>query len=80
MEYTIFIIKTPEKGFVAICPLIPEAHADGLTFDECLKGMKESLGSCIKRRWQQNEEVPDESDVLKMTISVRLGLINISNN
>jgi predicted RNase H-like HicB family nuclease len=70
MEYTIFIKKTIGKGFIAICPLIPEAHATGKTFDECLQGIKESLESSVKYRWQHNEEVPDEADMLKMTISV----------
>jgi predicted RNase H-like HicB family nuclease len=60
----------PYKSYSAICPLIPEAHTAGRTFNECQQGIKESLESFVKRRWQQNEEVPDEADVLKTTISV----------
>jgi predicted RNase H-like HicB family nuclease len=69
MEYTIFIRKIA-NGFVAVCPLIPEANAQGQTFDECLNSIKAVLEQCVKARTERGEEIPDESAALKMTITV----------
>jgi predicted RNase H-like HicB family nuclease len=70
MEYTVFISKNPDKSYRAISPLFPGIEAKGQTFDECLANIKDALELCIKDRIKRDQEIPDESDVLKMTIVV----------
>jgi len=70
LEYTIYIRKRPDQSYIASCPLFPEAHAQGQTFDECLDNIKEMLALCIRHRREQHQEIPDESEVLKMTVVI----------
>ncbi len=43
MQYTIFIRKAPDGFYIASCPLIPEAQAQGETYEECVANIKEVL-------------------------------------
>ena len=54
------IRKAPDGVYIASCPLIPEAHAQGETYEECLANIKEVLELCLEYRKERGEEIPDE--------------------
>ncbi len=58
MEYTVIIRKAPDGFYIASCPLIPEAHAQGKTSKECLANIKETLELCLEFRKERGEEIP----------------------
>ena len=70
MDYTVLIRKAPDGYYIASCPLIPEAHAQGKTYEECLANIKEVLELCIEYRKERGEEIPREIDAAKVTIAV----------
>ncbi len=70
MEYTVIIRKAPDDYYIASCPLIPEAHAQGKTYDECLVNIKEVLELCLDYRKERGEEIPREMDAQKVTIAI----------
>jgi len=60
MQYTILIRKAPDGFYIASCPLIPEAQAQGETSEECIASIKEVLELCLEYRKQRGEEIPEE--------------------
>ena len=70
MEYTVVIRKAPDGVFIASCPLIPEAHAQGKSYDECLANAKEALELCLGYRKELGEEIPDEIGTNQVKIVV----------
>ena len=70
MEYTAIIRKAPAGFYVASCPLIPEAHAQGETHEECVANIKEVLELCLEYRKERGEEIPEEIGADKVTISL----------
>jgi len=62
MQYTAIVRKAPDGFYIASCPLIPEAHAQGETYEECLANIKEMLELCLECRKERGEEIPDEID------------------
>ncbi len=70
MEYTITIRKTPDGCHIASCPLIPEARAQGETYEECLANIKEVLELCLEYRKERGEEIPEELETRKVTIAL----------
>jgi predicted RNase H-like HicB family nuclease len=62
MRYTAVVRKAPDGCYIASCPLIPEAHAQGETYEECLANIKEVLDLCLECRKERGEEIPDEID------------------
>lgn len=70
MEYTVIVRKAPDGFYIASCPLIPEAHAQGETYDTCMTNIKEVLELCLEYRKENGEEIPDESDAEKVTVAV----------
>lgn len=70
MEYTVIIRKAPDGFYIASCPLIPEAHAQGETYEECLANIKEVLELCLEYRREHGEEIPQEIGTKQVTITV----------
>lgn len=70
MEYTVIIRKAPDGFYIASCPLIPEAHAQGETYDECLANIKEVLALCLEYRKEHGEEIPEEIEAKKVTVAI----------
>lgn len=70
MQYTIFIRKAPDGFYIASCPLIPEAHAQGETYEECVANIKEVLELCLEFRSQRSEEIPEEIDAKQVTVAI----------
>jgi predicted RNase H-like HicB family nuclease len=70
MQYTIIIRKAPDGFYIASCPLIPEAHAQGKSYEECLANIKEVLELCIEYRKDRSEEIPDEVGMNRITVTV----------
>ena len=68
MEYTVVIRKAPDGFFIASCPLIPEARAQGETYEECLANIKEVIELCLEYRKERGEEIPVEFDIKKVTV------------
>jgi len=60
MQYTTIIRKAPDGFYIATCPLIPEAHAQGETYEECIASIREVLELCLEYRKERGEEIPDE--------------------
>ena len=58
MEYTVVIRKAPDGFYIATCPLIPEAHAQGETYEECMVITKQVLELCLEYRKERGEEIP----------------------
>jgi predicted RNase H-like HicB family nuclease len=57
MEYTVIIRRAPDGFYIASCPLIPEAHAQGESYEECVANIKEVLELCLEYRKERGEEV-----------------------
>jgi len=70
MEYTVIIRKAPDGFYIASCPLIPEAHAQGKNYNDCMTNIKEVLELCLEYRKEHDEEIPQEIDAKKVTIAI----------
>ena len=70
MEYTVIIRKAPDGFYVASCPLILEACAQGETYEECMANIKEVLELCLEFRKERGEEIPEEIGTKQVTIAV----------
>lgn len=70
MEYTVVIRKAPDGVYIASCPLVPEARAQGDTYEECLDNIKEVVHLCIEYRKEREEEVPEEIGTNRITVAV----------
>ena len=70
MNFTVIIREAPDGYYIAGCPLVPEAHAQGKSYDECLKNTTEALGLCIEYRAERDEEIPDESKSRQVLVAL----------
>ena len=70
MEYTVIVRKAPDGFYIASCPLIPEAQAQGENYDECLANIKEVLELCLEHRKAQGEEIPDEIGTKQVIVAI----------
>ena len=70
MEYTVIVRKAPDGFYIASCPLVPEAHAQGETYEECLANIKEALELCLEYRKERGEEIPEETAAKKVKIAL----------
>ena len=70
MEYTVIIRKAPDGFYIASCPLIPEAHAQGETHKECVANIRQVLELCLEYRKERGEEIPQEIDTMKVTVAI----------
>ncbi len=72
MQYTVTVIirKAPDGFYIASCPIIPEAHAQGKSYEECLANIKEVLELCIEYRKEHHEEIPDEVGMNRVSLAV----------
>jgi predicted RNase H-like HicB family nuclease len=70
LDYTIVIRQAPDGFYIASCPMVPEARAQGETCEECLANMKEVLELCLEFRQARGEEIPQEIDTKKVTVSL----------
>jgi predicted RNase H-like HicB family nuclease len=70
MEYTVIIRKAPDGFYLASCPLIPEARAQGNSYDDCLTNIKEALELCLEYRKERGEEIPEEFEADKVTVAI----------
>ncbi len=70
MEYTVIIRKAPDGFYIASCPLVPEANAQGETYDKCLINIKEVLELCLEYRKERGEEIPQEIGAKKVTVAL----------
>jgi len=70
MQYTIFIRKTPDGFYIASCPLIPEAQAQGKTDKECIANIKEVLELCLEFRKERGEEIPEEIGTKQVMVAI----------
>ena len=70
MEYTVITRKAPDGFYIASCPVIPEAQAQGETYEECLANIKEVLELCLEYRRERGEEIPEEIGANLVTIAI----------
>jgi predicted RNase H-like HicB family nuclease len=70
MEYTIMVRKAPDGFYIANCPLIPEAQAQGETYEECLANIREVLELCLEYRKERGEEIPEEIGARQVTVVI----------
>lgn len=70
MEYTVVIRRAPDGFYIASCPLIPEAHAQGKSYEKCLANAKEVIELCVEFRRERGEEIPDEIGTNQIKIAV----------
>ena len=70
MEYTVVIREAPDGYYIAGCPLVPEARAQGETYEDCLSNIKEVLELCLEYRRERGEEIPRELEAKRVTIAV----------
>jgi len=70
MEYTVIMRKAPDGFYIASCPVIQEARAQGETYEECLANIKEVLELCLEWRKERGEEIPQELDIKKVTVAI----------
>jgi predicted RNase H-like HicB family nuclease len=70
MEYTVMVRQAPDGFYIAGCSLIPEAQAQGKTYEECLTNIKEVLELCLEYRKERGEEIPQEVDTKKVIVAI----------
>jgi predicted RNase H-like HicB family nuclease len=70
MQYTVVIRKAPDGFYLASGPLIPEAHAQGETHEECLANIQEVLQLCLEFRKERGEEIPDAAGANQVRVVV----------
>ena len=70
MQNTAMIRKAPDGFYIASCPLIPEAHAQGKTYEECMANIKEVLELCLEYRKEHGEEIPEEIGTSWVAVAV----------
>ena len=70
MEYTVIIRKAPDGFYIASCPLVPEACAQGETYEKCVTSIKEVLELCLEFRRERGEEIPEEIGASKVTVAL----------
>jgi predicted RNase H-like HicB family nuclease len=70
MEYTIVIRQAPDGYFIASCPVIPEAKAQGKTYVGCRANITEAIELCLEYRKERGEEIPQEGPTEKVTIAL----------
>jgi len=70
VEYTVILRKAPDGFYIASCPLIPEAHAQGETSEECVANIKEVIELCLEYRKEQGEEIPEELGTKQVTVAI----------
>lgn len=70
MKYTVVIRRAPDGFYIASCLLIPEAHAQGETYEECLANITEVIELCLEYRKEQGEEIPEEIGTKKVTVAI----------
>jgi predicted RNase H-like HicB family nuclease len=58
MEYSVIIRQAPDGYFIAACPVIPEAKAQGKTHSTCMANIKETIELCLEYRKERGEEIP----------------------
>jgi predicted RNase H-like HicB family nuclease len=68
LEYTVIIRKAPDGFHIASCPLVPEAHAQGKTHQECLANIKEVLELCLECHESETKQSPS----LPLSLRVRV--------
>lgn len=69
MQYTIVIRKAPDGKFIASCPAIPECHAQGDSYEECLANAKEALALCIEHMRARQIPFPEEAGSERITVA-----------
>ena len=70
MQYTVLIRKAPDGFYIASCPLIPEAQAQGETDEECIANIKEVLELCLECRKERGEEIPEEIGTKQVMVAI----------
>ncbi|MDD5288548.1 MAG: type II toxin-antitoxin system HicB family antitoxin [Dehalococcoidales bacterium] len=70
MEYTVLIRKTPDGMYIASCPIVPEAHTQGETYEECLANIREAIELSLEYRRERGEEIPQEVVTRKVKVAV----------
>lgn len=70
MEYTVIVRKAPDGYFIASCPMIPEARAQGKIYAECLANIKEVMKLCLEYRKERGEEIPQETQTEKVKVAL----------
>ncbi|MDP2935559.1 MAG: type II toxin-antitoxin system HicB family antitoxin [Dehalococcoidia bacterium] len=70
MQYTVGVRKSPEGFYLASCPQIPEAHAQGETYEACLANIQQVLQLCLEFRKERGEEIPDEAGANQVSVVV----------
>ncbi len=70
MEYTVVVREAPDGYYIAACPAIPEARAQGKTYNDCLAAIKEVIELCIDYRKERGEEVPREINARTVTVAI----------
>ena len=70
MEYTVLIQKMPDGIYIASCPVVPEAHTQADTYEECLANIKEAIEISLEYRKERGEEIPQEIITKKVKESI----------
>jgi len=70
MNYTIIVRRVESGRYIANCPIIPECHAQGDTYDEAVRNAKESLQLCVEYILEQGQKLPEEVGSEKVAVVV----------
>jgi predicted RNase H-like HicB family nuclease len=68
MDYTIVIRKAESGCYIASCPVIPECHAQGNSYEEAIQNAKEALSLCIEYMREQGQELFQEMGSVKVAV------------
>lgn len=68
MDYTV-VVRMAESGrYIASCPVIPECHAQGDTYEEAMQNAREALLLCLEYMREQGQQLPQEAGANKVTM------------
>ena len=70
MNYTVVIRQAPDGFYIGSCPVLPEARAQGETYEECLDNMKEVINLCLEFRRDRGEEIPKEERLEQVHVAL----------
>lgn len=70
MIHAVVIGKVPTGKYVASCPAVPECHAQGDTYQECLANAKEALQLSIEYIRDKGIPLPEEAGAETVAIAI----------
>ncbi|MEX0621486.1 MAG: type II toxin-antitoxin system HicB family antitoxin [Candidatus Woykebacteria bacterium] len=71
LNYTVYLQKAPEGGYIISAPALPGCTSQGETKDEALSMIKDAIEGYIASLKKHREPIPtDKAEIEKVSVSV----------